>query len=307
MYKYVILVLFILIVLVLGLKNYYYSVIDKYFRNNDMIVYDYFIKYYIHAVSANNYFMNYGLWDNKITNLKQANKNLCDFIFSKAELNLTDDFSILDVGCGYGMQDLLWCNKISKSSTITAIDISKTQIDYANNIRRKKGISKKCLTFIECDAHQLLNKFECSKFNKIISLESAFHYKDRPLFFNNVSKLLTNDGTFVISDIVLNNAYKPSIITDLFIKLASDFLYIPQQNLIKLKKWKKQIKKSNLQILEIHDITDRTFIPYYIFFIEKYCEKKNLSIFILNFLKYILVNIQPFSYVIAVCKSTNNA
>lgn len=167
---------------------------QKYFRNGDEIVYDYLIKL-INCVSKKNFFMNYGLWDENNTTLKKANKNLCNFIFEKIDLNSVDTFHILDVGCGYGKQDFLLHKMLSSSSKIVAIDLSKKQVDFANKCRKKKKINKKQLKFVEGDAHCLVDYFDNKNFNRIISLESAFHYKDRSLFFNSVSHLLTKDGS----------------------------------------------------------------------------------------------------------------
>lgn len=308
MFKNICIIVLVLLLVVVEIRQYYNNIINTYFRNNNGVIYDYFIKNYIQNVSTNNYFMNYGLWDSKKPKmkLKKANKNLCEFIFTKSKMECDSELNILDVGCGYGMQDFLLSKKISAGSKITAVDISKKQIDYANNMKRKKGVSDNKLHFTICDAHKLLSKFSGNKFNRIISLESAFHYKNRPLFFNNVSKLLTTDGVFVISDIVLNNNYKSSYATDLFIRIACDFLYVPEQNLITFKAWKKQLKTSNLTLLETYDITDKTFVPYYDFFLTNYCKNKNLPDFLKNLFQLIFTGIQPFSYVVAVCKPVPN-
>jgi cyclopropane fatty-acyl-phospholipid synthase-like methyltransferase len=88
-----------------------------YYQQNKNKKYDLLVKC-IHCVCKTMY-MNYGLWDNT-NNLEQANKNLCSFIFNKA--NLSNNLSILDIGCGYGEQDFL-LHSLSPSSTITALDL----------------------------------------------------------------------------------------------------------------------------------------------------------------------------------------
>lgn len=285
------------------MKKYYNYILNKYFRNSDNIVYDYFLKQYIQCVSKNNYFMNYGLWNNNnINTLKKANKNLCNFIFEKAKINSTEKFTILDVGCGYGKQDFLLEKMISNDSKITAIDLSKTQIEYANKYKNKQIICKNKLNFVQGDAHSLIDIFNNKKFNRILSIESAFHYKDKELFFNNVSELLTKDGLFVISDIILNDNYEPTFMKKMFLNISKDFLCIPEKNLIKLNDWKKQVENSNLKLVEIYNITNKTFIPYYKYFFTKYIEKKKLPSFISNILIYYFNNVQSFSYIVAVCK-----
>ena len=250
-------------------KNYY-SIINEYCRNSENnIIYDYYLKNCIQVMSKKNYYMNYGFWDNTNITLNKANKNLCNFIYEKGKLNDYDQFTILDVGCGYGVQDVLWCKKLSNTSNLIAVDISKKQIKYANKklgkyAKLQKNIKNK-LQYIECDAHNLLDKFTKNNFNRIISLESAFHYNNRPKFFKNVSNLLTNDGIFVISDIVVKNNNN-SLLQKLFIKIASDFLCIPEDNLITSNEWKNEINKNGLCINETYNITDKTFNSYYNYF-----------------------------------------
>jgi cyclopropane fatty-acyl-phospholipid synthase-like methyltransferase len=297
------LILIIFIILIIEIRSYYYIILNKYFRSNNNIVYDYLIKY-IQTVSKNNYYMNYGLWTDKSNTLIKANKNLCKFIFLKARLNDVDTFSILDVGCGYGTQDFNWIKKLGKNSYIHAVDISETQIKYANRLKKKWKRDKKIdiknrLKFMVGDAHYL----PYDKFNRIISLESAFHYKNRQLFFNNVFNLLEHGGIFIISDIILNinTNTNNNIFTNLFIQIASDFLCIPQTNLIGKNIWTNQITNTGLKIVELYDITDRTFIPYYKFFVYEYIKNKNLPEFMAAIIYNILNNIQPFSYIVAVC------
>jgi len=236
-----------------------------------------------------------------ILSLNKANKNLCNFIYEKGRLNNYDKFTILDVGCGYGVQDILWSKNISASSNITAVDISKKQIKYANKKLRKYAKLKNKITCIECDAHNLLDKFANKKFNRIISLESAFHYSNRQKFFKNVSNILTNDGIFIISDIVIKND-KYNLLKNLFIKIASDFLCIPEKNLITFDKWKNEIENSDLCIIETYNITDKTFDSYYNYFFKNYIKNKKLPTILSTILCHIFDTIQPFDYVVSVCK-----
>jgi len=300
------LLLLIIVSIIILLQNYYYKIINKYFRNiNNTIIYDYYLKNCIQVISKKNYYMNYGLWDDKNITLYKANKKLCDFIYEKGKINNHDKFTILDVGCGYGVQDILWSKRISKSSEITAVDISKKQIKYANKKIKNNFKIKKKIQYIECDAHNLLDKFDTCKFNRVISLESAFHYSDRSIFFKNVSNLLTNDGVFIISDIILKTNNN-STIKNIFIKLASDFLCIPEKNLITLDKWKNDIMKNDLSIVELYNITDKTFNSYYDYFFKNYIKKKKLPPIFYTILYNIFNNVQPFDYVVAVCKKKHS-
>jgi ubiquinone/menaquinone biosynthesis C-methylase UbiE len=301
----------------------YNYLIKTYFVINDTINYDCFLKYFIQVASKDNYYMNYGLWLHEDDNLLQANKNLVNFIIdlvyqenkesankpsankpsaNKPSANKPSankppaTMQILDVGCGYGYQDFDILEKFNNKVEITAIDISQKQIDFATEYRNTKNISDKQISFQVGDAMKLRDKYKKNQFDIIFSIESAFHYKDRPLFFKNVSEILKNNGSFVISDIVLNNKKNP--LNLLTLKFFKDFLHIPNQNLITEDKWKKQLTE-NFKIIKEYNLSDKIFTSYYTHFLKEFCKKRNIPKCIETILIKLFVNIQPFSYVVA--------
>lgn len=304
--------LFVLVLLILIIITTYYSYqnfINTHFRKDGAMIYDYFMNHCLKAVSNNN-FMNYGLWDDENNTLEKANINLCEFVYSKIPAKHTTHTKrrILDVGCGYGCQDILWTNKIKDengngnddiniNTKIYAIDISEKQIKHAIALQKENNISNKRLSYSVGNALTVKDQFKY-KFDAILSLESAFHYNKRPLFFRNVHDLLKDDGVFVITDIILNNN-DPSIVGSIFMKFAIDFFNIPQENLVRLDGWKKSVKDSGLEFIEMYDITEKTFDPYYRYFFNTYYKNTPiLSTICRNVMGYV----QPFSYVVAVCK-----
>ena len=259
-----------------------------------------FLKHFFHIIDSENYYMNYGLWDAEHTTLHQANVNLVNFIFEKADLAGKKNMAILDVGCGYGHQDIAWAAKLDKSCTIKAVDIAEKQIYYAI----QNAIDKKSPVIYDiCDALFIDKKYKNEAFDIVFSLESAFHYPDRPKFFKNVKTLLKSTGKFIITDLVLkkstaNNDMK----TKLFLKFFSDFLGIPRQNLITPAEWDAQIS-DEFTIQEIIDTTDETFTPYYTYFMRTFIKNKGLPDSVGQFFANFFCSLQPFAYRIAVCES----
>ena len=298
------------LVCVLYLISHYYNlIINKYFIKSKFINYDIYLEQYIQVISDNNYYMNYGLWDKDNMLLMDANINLANFIFDKInqyQPNATNK-NILDIGCGYGDQDILWHKKLNDTCKITAIDISEKQICFACQTRDKQLLPSNKLVFDICDAMNVHNKYKGQLFDTVICLESAFHYPNRSLFFKNVITLLKTDGIFVIGDIVLNNNnakldYQRQVFMNLFMKIFSNFLNMPQENLIVENDWYSHLTSSGFQIIEKDNITEKTFIPYYNNFFKIYIKKQNLPEWISSILISIFNYTQPFSYVIAVCK-----
>ena len=283
-------------------ENIYNYVLHKYFIKDNKIVYDVWLKHFIQVVSEENYCMNYGLWDLQHTNLRDANHNLIQYIFDKSGLKDGKDGQILDVGCGYGVQDKMWIEQVDPSTGITAIDISESQIQHA----KEEYSDVPNLKFQKGDACALDTYFKPETFDAVLSVESAFHYSERHKFFKAANIVLKPSGTFVICDILLNPIYKPTLTTELFLSIFSDFLHIPKCNLISSEQWKSNLIQSNFDILECTDITDQTFVPYYKHFFTVWIEKKGYPRLFAHLLNGLFQTVQPFAYMVAVCKKKSS-
>ena len=283
-------ILIIVLILLLLIIYFYKKIMNKYFRRNDgQISYNFLINL-IQAVSSNNNYMNYGYWTKETRTLYEANKNLINLVLDKSGLRDKKNMKILDVGCGYGVQDIEWMNNIDNTCKITAVDISEEQINDA--------LSKESdVKFEVCDAERIDIKYKNELFDRIMSVESAFHYSDRNKFYNNVNVLLKEDGKFIITDLMLKSDYDDSLITRIILYFFSDFLCIPKENLIKEDEWIKNINKE-LEIEEIIDITDNSFNQYYHHFMKIFFNNNDSlgDIFSKFFCSY-----QPFVYKVLVC------
>tara|TARA_A100001011_G_C14064615_1_gene737607 strand:- start:88 stop:801 length:714 start_codon:yes stop_codon:yes gene_type:complete len=235
--------------------------------------------------------MNFGYWDEKHTNLCDANKNLCDIVFDKC--NIKDNKNILDIGCGYGEQDFYWYNK--HKCNITAIDISKKQIDYAKETAFNNNIEG--VTFKLGDATDL--PFNNNSFDNIICLESAFHYKPRINFFKESYRVLKPDSKMILADILVKKR-DYGFFTSLFVHFFKSLLSVPSENLITVDKYVNQLENCGYEVEKIN-ISEYTFKPYFDYFVKN----NNMNIFfykkIANIINNNIENI-PLEYYIFVCK-----
>jgi len=99
------------------------------------------------------------------------------------------DKTILDLGCGYGEEDLYYS---SDAKYILGIDISKHMIEYAINNNKKDNIDYQVLKMEDLN---LLNK----KFDIVMS-SLAFHYiEDFDKLIKDIKNVLNKDGYLVFS------------------------------------------------------------------------------------------------------------
>ena len=279
------------------LRYCYQWILNTWFYKEGSISYDFFFKNFIQVVSKDNYYMNYGLWQKDTSTLLEANLALIHEVLRKTGLRENSGKKdLLDVGCGYGQQDIEWAKVLDPSCKITAVDISELQIQ---NARKRSQDLSGTIQFEVCDAQEVDIKFQETRFDAITSVESAFHYPDRPKFFKAVHNLLSTDGIFVICDIMLKPDYVPTFASGLFLQIFSDFLAIPKVNLIKPEQWEQDINAAGFEIVEIEDLTKKTFVQYYKHFFEVF--PNSTSIF-KPIAEYAFKTIQPFSYRLAVCR-----
>jgi len=257
-------------------------------------------------------FMNYGYWDKPNITLKDANRRLCKLVFRLGDLkNAT---KILDVGCGYGEQDFYWAHKTH--ARIEGIDIDETSIRAATKESMcavKRGDLHKNIKFETGDACMLDRKN--STYDRVVSLESAFHYESREKFFKEAHRVLKKGGKLVMADILYNDTSCINIFNTINRNAFSDMFSIPDVNKIGVREYTKQLEDIGFRV-KVEDISNKTFKPYYKYFFENLTCPADFGlpapIFgLLRYASQIYINnlcggTNGFTYVIAVCEKRDD-
>jgi cyclopropane-fatty-acyl-phospholipid synthase len=112
-----------------------------------------------------------------------------------AKLNLSDGMRVLDIGSGWGGLALY----LAKTShvDVTGITLSEEQLKIARHRANAEGLSK-AVDFELCDYRNLEGKFDRIVSVGMFEHVGAAHYRS---FFQQVSRLLTDDGVAVIHSI----------------------------------------------------------------------------------------------------------
>lgn len=208
-------------------------------------------------------FLSFGYWETGNETYLEAAKNLLNFFIENSEVKKAE--RILNVCCGYGSETFAYYEKF-RPKLIEGIDITKIEIDYANDKAKTLGVDKNII-FHHGDACVL--DFPENSFSHIFGIEGPANFNTRENFFKAANRVLKKGGDLILTDTILGKKFQRNKKShNLFVGFASKGWVVPRANWVDEETYKKQIENAGMKVTLLKKIGDKVFPGY-----AKYCSR----------------------------------
>lgn len=206
-------------------------------------------------LQSNSMWLNLGFWSNT-KDFSTACQSLALLLADAVNLNKND--VILDVGFGCGDQILLWIQQFGVSKVV-GLNVEESQVLFARQRFKDLGLSEQ-IELITESATKLGDLLEgrTDRFNKVLCLDSAYHFASRNTFLTQTPSLLCPGGKIGITDIVVPSSHL-SMIDYILQRLVSFLTGIPRDNLWTIEEYTSRLEVCGYTQVQIF-VLDSKFV-----------------------------------------------
>lgn len=143
-------------------------------------------------------FMNMGYWKDAPATLDEAAGALVRLVAQAAEMGPGQ--RVLDVGCGFGDQDVLWMREFAPDR-IDAVNITRSQLEVAAARMEKEGLTDRIKLWA---ASATALPFLDGTYDRVTCVEAAHHFNTREQFLREAFRVLAPGGRLATAEILPN-------------------------------------------------------------------------------------------------------
>lgn len=210
-----------------------------------------------HVMGDDSLYINLGFWKEAQT-LDEAARHLAALLARETGFQKGD--RVLDAGFGFADQDIQWANAFP-GLRIAGINISPLQVRAAQQRVREAGLLER-IDLTVGDAVAIPS--DMGSFNKVVALESAFHFRSRRQFFTEAHRVLCPGGRIGLADFV--NApfmVRPRGLRQCVARLAGVSSWqIPTRNLVTSEQYAQEMRDCGFRNVKVESIGEHVFGPF---------------------------------------------
>ncbi|MGB5834254.1 MAG: methyltransferase domain-containing protein [Thiohalocapsa sp.] len=209
-------------------------------------------------------YLNLGYWRDA-TDLDEASDALAMLVGEHAQMRPGD--TVLDVGFGFGDQDILWARRL-KPERIIGLNITDSQVSVARHRVADLGLDRQ----IDLRHGSATNmRLESQSVDKVVALECAFHFRTRERFLREAWRVLRPGGRLVLADIIPMpsiSGFQERLKQRISWGLVAGKFAIPPENAYTGPTYHSKLAMAGFEQIRIRSIRDHVYAPLHQFLIE---------------------------------------
>lgn len=164
---------------------------------------------------------------------------------------------VVDAGFGYGDQDLLWARRHRVS--IAGFNVNAAQVEVARDRVARAGLDSAIALF---PRSAMATGLDDGWADRVVALESAFHFPDRRQFFAEAARLLRPGGTIALADLVVADGVGRRLVDRVGRAVAGRFWQIPRENLVTAAVYRRQLEEAGFAEVVLERVSEHVFAPF---------------------------------------------
>ncbi|HSW12307.1 MAG TPA: class I SAM-dependent methyltransferase [Solimonas sp.] len=201
-------------------------------------------------------FANYGYWTRDGLSMVQAAEALTRLVAASAGLARGD--RLLDVGCGYGAGAVVFARAFDVDA-ITGIDVTPVRIDEGRRYVAAQGYAER-IDLRLGDATRM--EFADGSFDKLVSVECAFHFDTRVDFLREAARVLRPGGTLALTDLIPRRGVDPTVYQRGVNAVGSEVCLDNVANTYDADVYAAHLRAAGFESVRIESILESTRIPF---------------------------------------------
>jgi len=200
-------------------------------------------------------YMNLGYWEHART-YDEACEALAQLLGTAAQLGPSDQ--VLDVGFGFADQDICWMEQF-RPKGIFGVNRTWKQVEVARRRVTARGLDQRII--LQCGSASHI-PVPSERYDKVMSLEAAFHFTTREDFFQEAYRVLKPGGGLALADIIPLEDMHQDWRTRMGIYLGRVFWQIPRVNMYLADVYRQKLHSAGFECIEMRSIRDQVYQPF---------------------------------------------